>query len=126
MIIRIDTGSAIPVYAQIVEQVKRAIAIGVLQPGDSLGSLREMAVNLRVNPLTVSKAYKILEQDGLVESRQGLGSFVASNVARPAAEFRRECVSDGIEKILADAVHLGMTGADLRALIEEKLKARGL
>ena len=110
MIIRLDTTSATPVYAQIMEQMKRAIAIGVLKPGDSLGSLRETATKLRVNPLTISKAYKLLEQDGLVESKQGLGSFVAANVSLPCEEFKRECVSASLDKAFSDAAHLGMDG----------------
>jgi GntR family transcriptional regulator len=126
MIIRLDTTSATPVYAQIIEQVKRAIAIGVLRPGDSIGSLRETAAGLRVNPLTVSKAYKLLEQEGLVESKQGLGSFIASNVSAPTEEFVHECVSVGLDKAFSDAAHLGMMGQDLRKLIDEKLEAFGL
>jgi GntR family transcriptional regulator len=126
MIIRLDTTSATPVYAQIIEQVKRAIAIGVLKPGDSLGSLRETAVKLRVNPLTISKAYKLLEQDGLVESKQGLGSFVAPDVSVPSEQFKRECVSTGLDKAFSDAAHLGMDGGELRKLIDEKLDSFGL
>lgn len=125
MIIRIDTTSAVPVYAQIVEQVKRAIAVGALRPGDSLGSLRDTAVKLRVHPLTVSKAYKLLEQEGLVESKQGLGSFIAANISLPTEEFRRESVSASLEKALSDATHLGMNGQDLRKLIEQKLRDFG-
>lgn len=125
MIIRIDTTSATPVYAQIVEQVRRAIAIGALRPGENLGSLREMAVKLRVNPLTVSKAYKLLEQEGLVESRQGLGSFVAENVSIPSDEYRAECISQRLDAALADASELGMSGEELRKLIAERLRKFG-
>ncbi|HEY3298351.1 MAG TPA: GntR family transcriptional regulator [Armatimonadota bacterium] len=125
MIIRIDTTSAVPVYAQIVQQVKRAIAVGALKPGDSIDSLRETAAKLRVNPLTVSKAYKLLEQDGLLESKQGLGSFVASNVAIPTEEFKRDCVSAGLDMVFSDASHLGMNGQELRNLIEERLGRYG-
>jgi GntR family transcriptional regulator len=121
MIIRIDTTSAVPVYAQIVDQVKRAIAIGALLPGESLGSLRETAVKLRVNPLTVSKAYKLLEQEGLVESKQGLGSFVAGNVSIPSDDYRHECVSQRLDAAFADASQLGMSGPELKKLIEERL-----
>ena len=122
MIMRIDTTSSVPVYAQIIEQVKRAIAVGALKPGDSLGSLRETAVKLRVHPLTVSKAYKILEQEGLVESRQGSGSFIADGIAVPTEKFKRESISISLEKAMSDAVHLGLSGDELRALIEEKLR----
>ena len=81
MILRIDTTSSTPVYDQIVEQTKRAVASGAIRPGDALPSLREAARTLRINPLTVAKAYKQLEQDGVIETRHGLGSGTVRNPA---------------------------------------------
>jgi len=122
MILRIDTASSIPVYAQIVDQVKRAIASGSLQPGDPLPSLREMAIKLRVNPLTVNKAYKQLEAEGLIKTRQGLGSFVSSN--KPASDqFRRETLEREVDDLLVDAYHLGVPFDELKDLIAERMQA---
>lgn len=123
MILRIDTTSSTPVYAQIVEQVKRAVATGMLRAGDSLPSLRETAVKLRINPLTVSKAYKMLEQDGLIESRQGLGSFVADNGQAPAEDFRRAALTQEVDSLILDALNLGVSLEELEELIRERVEA---
>lgn len=77
MLIHLDKHSGKPVFRQIVDQVSQSIAGGNLRPGDKLASVRELAKDLRVNPMTVSKAYSTLETDGLVERRKGVGIFVA-------------------------------------------------
>ena len=122
MILRIDTSSSIPVYAQIVDQIKRAIASATLRAGDPLPSLRETAVKLRVNPLTVGRAYKQLEQEGLVETRHGLGSFVTSNV-NAADAFRRDALSREIDDLIVDAIHMGVAPNELKELFDERAKA---
>lgn len=123
MILRIDTTSSVPVYAQIVDQVKRAIAAGSLKNGDSLPSLRETALKLRINPLTVGKAYKLLEQEGLIETRHGLGSYVTADEAGIAHAYRREVLSREIDDILVDAFHMGVSPNELRELFEERAEA---
>ena len=123
MILRTDTSSSIPVYAQIVDQIKRAIASGTLRAGDPLPSLRETAVKLRVNPLTVGKAYKQLEQEGLIETRHGLGSFITTQAQGPAENYRREVLARGIDYLLVDAVHMGVTFDELKQLLEERIHA---
>ena len=123
MILRIDTTSSIPVYAQIVEQMKRAIATGTLRSGDSVPSLRKAAVNLRINPLTVGKAYKQLEQEGLLETKQGLGSFVTWSGEELKEGYRRETLSRAIDDVLVDAHNLGVSFDDVRRLLEERVEA---
>jgi GntR family transcriptional regulator len=122
MILRIDTTSGVPVYAQIVEQVKRAVASGTLKAGDGLPSLRETAVTLRINPLTVSKAYKELERAGVIETRHGLGSFIREN-AGAADGFRRETLERAVDNLLVDACHLGVSFEDLQELIKDRMEA---
>jgi len=123
MLLTVDTTDAVPVYAQIVEQIKRAVAAGVLAAGDPLPSLRETAVKLRINPLTVGRAYRQLEQDGLIETRHGLGSFVRGNTGGATGEFRRETIARGIDRVLVDALHLGVGFDEVRALLEERIAA---
>jgi GntR family transcriptional regulator len=120
MIIRIDTTSSIPVYAQIVDQIKRAIASGAIRLGESLPSLRETAVRLRVNPLTVSKAYKQLEIEGLIETRHGLGSFVAAEISESTDGFRRNLLVHGMDALIQDAMHLGVSVEELKELLDER------
>ncbi len=77
MLIHLDKHSGKPVFRQIADQVSQSIAGGGLGPGERLASVRDLAKELQVNPMTVSKAYSTLEADGLVERRRGIGIFVA-------------------------------------------------
>lgn len=122
MILRIDTTTSLPVYAQIVDQIKRAIAAGSLRAGDGLPSLRETAIKLRINPLTVAKAYKQLESDGLIETRHGLGSYVTAN-SGAAEVFRRETLARDIDDLIVDAFHMGVSSDELNELFEERTNA---
>lgn len=122
MILRIDTTISLPVYAQIVDQIKRAIASGSLTTGDSLPSLRETALKLRINPLTVGKAYKQLEQEGLIETRHGLGSYVSADGGATDA-FRRESLAREIDNLIIDAFHMGVSPNELKQLFDERAQA---
>jgi GntR family transcriptional regulator len=75
---RVDAGSGVPIYRQLVEQVRREMILGRLQPGAQLPTLREVVDALAVNPNTVAKAYAEMEHEGLVVRRQGMGTFVAA------------------------------------------------
>ena len=80
----IDTRSPTPIYAQIAERVRVAVGAGDLAKGDGLPSVRALATRLRVNPATVVQAYRDLEQEGLVEMRQGAGTFIADSASAMA------------------------------------------
>lgn len=122
MILRIDMASSTPVYAQIVDQIKRAVATGTLKSGDSLPSLRETAVTLRINPLTVGKAYKQLEHEGLIQTKHGLGSFITWNGGACTEEYRRSTLSRAVDDLLVDAYHLGVSFDELRDLVQERIE----
>ena len=81
---RLDTRSGVPTYLQLVQQVKHALRIGILQPGDQLPTVKEVVGRLAINPNTVLKAYRELDREGLVEARRGQGTFVSLEL--PAAE----------------------------------------
>ncbi len=81
MIFRIDPSATMPVYLQIIDQVKRAIARGVLRPGDLLPPIRDVAVQTRINRNTVARAYTELEREGLITARQGIGSIISERAA---------------------------------------------
>jgi len=80
-IFTIATGSSDPIYRQLIEQMRRLIAAAVLKPGDTLPSVRDVALTLAVNPMTVSKAYNMLETEGLLNRARGLGMLVAERTA---------------------------------------------
>jgi GntR family transcriptional regulator len=92
---QLDSGSGLAIYLQLVQQVKRAVRLGVLRPGDQLPTVREVVASLAINPNTVLKAYRELERDGMVRSRHGIGTFVEQGPSDgvPVAEhaaLRRE------------------------------------
>jgi len=78
-VFRVDTGSGVPIYRQLVQQVRRDVMLGRLRPGDQLPSVKEVVDLLSVNPNTVVKAFSELEHQGLVVRRQGIGTFVAAS-----------------------------------------------
>ena len=124
MIFDIDFGSSIPIYAQLIAQVKHAIAAGFLRPGDNLPSLRETSKRLRVNPLTVSKAYRQLEAEGIVVTAHGRGTFVNSRSEDLGAEYRRDALDQAVDRMLVDAYHLGASPEEVRATVEGRLEVQ--
>ncbi len=120
----VETTSAVPIYAQIVAQVKQAMAAGVLRAGESLPSLRELASSLRVNPLTVARAYRELEAAGLVTTEHGRGTFVSAQAVALGDAARQELLAAAVDRLLVEAYHLGATPDAVRATLEERLQAR--
>jgi GntR family transcriptional regulator len=110
---QIDPRSPTPLYAQIAGRLRVAVATGELVPGAALPSVRQLAAEIRVNPATVVQAYRALESEGIVESRQGAGTFVRE-IAEPrrAAERQREARLL-VRRLLVDAAGLGLTQEDL-------------
>ncbi len=123
--LKIDSTSSVPVYAQIVEQVKRAVASGTLKSGDMLPSRRELALKLEINPLTVLKAYKQLEVEGLIEIRQGLGCFVADGQRGAVESYRLQTLTRQIDTLLSDAREFGVSPDRLREMIGERMRHLG-
>ena len=115
--------SSTPVYAQIVDQIKRAIASGVVRSGDPLPSLRETALKLRINHLTISKAYKQLENERLIETRHGLGSFIVGGVETRIKQHRRTTLAQALDEVLVDACQLGVAFEEVKQLLDERIKA---
>lgn len=126
MLFHVDTTSAIPIYAQLIEQVKRAIAAGVLRAGDSLPSLRELAGQLRVNPLTVARAYRELEAQGIITTEHGRGSTISAQAGGESAAYRHHALARAVDRLLAEAAHLGATPAEVRAAVTAALADEGI
>jgi GntR family transcriptional regulator len=125
MIFDIDTTSSLPIYAQLVAQVKHAIAAGVLRPGDALPSLRETSSRLRVNPLTVSKAYRELETAGIVTTDHGRGTFVSLKTVDLGDGYRSEALDQAVDHMLVEAYHLGASPDEIRQAVEDGLRKLG-
>jgi GntR family transcriptional regulator len=121
MLFRPNPSSGVPIYLQLMEQVKHGIATGALRAGDQLPGIRPLAEELVVNPNTVAKAYRELEHQGVIELRQGSGAFVAAGAAQEAA-------TDGIREGQALVTRLvetlrarGVTDEEIRRLVEAEL-----
>lgn len=121
MIFSIDTTSSVPIYAQIIAQVKHAVAAGVLRSGDALPSLRETSSRLRVNPLTISKAYRELEVEGLVSTDQGRGTFVTAKTKSLGRKYRRQALDQAVDRMLVEAYHLRASPENIRRTVEDRL-----
>jgi GntR family transcriptional regulator len=111
---RLDPHSGVPVYRQLIDQVLAAVATGTLRPADQLPTVRRVAVDLAINPNTVSRAYREMELRGILDTQQGTGTFVAENPAatRTAPERRRQ-LTQLITEFVARAGSAGFTTTEL-------------
>ncbi len=120
--ITISTGASTPIYRQIGDQVRLAVATGGLAPGDALPSVRALADRLVINVNTVAKAYAELVRDGVVESQQGLGFFVASKrrqIYTRGERLRR--LNQALDTFVHEAVFLDFSAREIRDAVDAKL-----
>ncbi len=121
MIVKPNPSLGVPIYLQLIEQVKHAIETGAFKPGDQLPGIRPLAEELVINANTVAKAYRELEQEGVIELRHGAGAFVAANArkSKGADKFRaaQPVVADTIERLRAR----GLNDEEIRRLFEAEL-----
>ena len=121
-IFTVDPRSGVPIYLQIVEQVKRSVALGVLAPGEQLPTVKQLAADLIVNANTIARAYRELERDRVIETMPGRGSFVAGNGTVAGA---KRAVADVADQALIQAVReaksMGLKRNELKALFERAL-----
>jgi GntR family transcriptional regulator len=121
---QINTGSAEPIYRQLMDQLRRRVAAGQWQAGQELPSVRELALQLAVHPMTISKAYGLLETEGLLERRRGLAMRIAAGHARPAAARDRiEQLRPTLQRAAAEAHELGVSTTRALELFERLLDA---
>jgi GntR family transcriptional regulator len=113
---RIDPGSHLPIYLQIVDGVRRDVAADVHRAGEALPSVRALAIDLGVNPNTVQRAYEELEREGLIGARRGLGMFVRADAARAAGVQARTVAEAAFENAARAALASGVKPSRLRKL----------
>lgn len=116
IIFHVDRADSVPAYAQLIRQVREALRMGLLHPGDQLPTVRSVVTSCTVNPSTVLKAYRELELAGLVEARQGSGTFVSGTLgdADPHVMAR---LRSGLARWLGQAREAGLEAEDVQALI---------
>ena len=120
--IKLDLKSGVPFYRQVIDHVKAAIATESLSPGDRLPTVRQLAVDLSINPNTVSRAYTELELTGLVETQMGSGTFVGSRKVKPNDVEQRRMLDQLCQEFLSRASTLGFTLDDVLQNLEQRRK----
>ena len=122
--LHVESGDGIPVYLQIVDQIRRAVGVGILKPGEQLPTVKQLSHDLVVNPATVSRALRELEHLEIVRSRSGHGWFVRDDAAAGvAATGARDVVQQALDAAVREARSLGVDEPDLQALFAGSLDA---
>ena len=122
MNLEIDFRSGIPIYLQVVERIKERLASGQLKPGDQLPTVRSLASDLRVNFNTVARAYRIMDESGIISTQQGRGTYI---MEMPPPEvigsIRAKALEDLTQRYVEDAERLGVTPDELIKILNEQL-----
>lgn len=122
MQVQLDLRTGIPIYIQIMDQIKSRIASGELKPGDQLPTVRQMASDLRVNFNTVARAYRLLDEAGLISTQHGRGTYILSAPSEAATEMLKDRALLGLTlNYLRQAQQKGGAPAEIRAVLEEYL-----
>lgn len=119
MQIHIQTQGGVPIYLQVMQQIKYLIASGRLQPGDELPSIRNLAEQLIVNPNTIARAYRELETAGVVEKRRTAGTFVAESGSPLARKERLKLLKERIDQLLVEAFQMGFDLEEVLKLVQQ-------
>jgi len=123
MTIAVDPASNVPIYMQIVETVQRLVATGALKPGDQLPTVRQLAVDLRVNPNTIARAYLELDRKGVISTQQGRGTYVTAQPdAAALAQHREEELRAMVSHFLLEALSQGYRLPDVVNMVAQESK----
>jgi GntR family transcriptional regulator len=119
MILRLNQSSGIPLYLQLMEQVKHAVETGALRSGDQLPTIRKLAEDLVMNPNTVARAYRELEHEGIIELKHGSGAFIGESLAWKTRVTKKvqAVVQSTVERLAA----AGLAEDEIRRLVENEL-----
>ena len=121
MLFRTNPALGVPIYLQLMEQVKHAIETGALRPGEQLPGIRPLAEELVINPNTVAKAYRELEHEGVIELRQGAGAFVAGKAAAKQDTDKLRAAQAAVVAVIARLRTRGVTDEEIRRLFAAEL-----
>jgi GntR family transcriptional regulator len=120
----LDFHSGLPIYTQIANQIQGRVANGTLKPGDQLPTVRALALELRVNFNTVARAYRILDEERVISTQQGRGTFINEKPPPAMTErLRRESLEGLVERFVSEAMRLGFSQTEIRQIVSEQLKS---
>lgn len=121
--LQIDFRSGLPIYTQIVNQVQAQVASGVLQPGDQLPTVRALAEELRVNFNTIARAYRILDEERIISTQQGRGTYITEIPPPKVSEkLRRESLEALAQRYVSEAMRLEFSKTEIRQAVSDQLK----
>jgi GntR family transcriptional regulator len=123
MMIQINFKSGKPVYLQVVDQIKAAVASGSLRPGEPLPTIRPLAEELRLNRNTIAKAYAELENQDVIETLPGKGCFVKSNASPLKKDIRLKLLTEEVDAVIVQAHHLQVPAGEFLHLVRDRLEA---
>lgn len=109
MLLEIDHHSGVPIYSQVIRQIRQQIMTDGFKEGDQLETVRDLAARLKVNPMTISKAYSFLEAEGLVERRRGIGLFVSNVKKGHIDQIKAKLLDNVVNKAAITAIQLGVS-----------------
>ena len=122
MDIQVDYDSGVPIYVQIMDRIKHLVATATLKPGDQLPTIRQLSVDLRVDPNTVVHAYRELDHEGVISTQQGRGTFIAEHPdSGQLSQMRSERLNVIVGNALLEALSLGYSADDIRSTFETRL-----
>lgn len=123
LLIQLDFQADAPIYEQIVEQVRQRIAGGALQPGDQLPTVRQMAADLRVNFNTVARAYRMLDDAGLISTQQGRGTYILEpGDPQRHTLLREQILAELAQRSLREARQLGFSPDEIRQAMQDQIE----
>jgi GntR family transcriptional regulator len=121
MELHLDPKSSLPIYAQLVDRVKHMVATGNLKPGDQLPTVRQLGVDLRVNPNTIARAYTELAHQGIISSQQGKGTYVADQPNAAALSLREDRLRAVVSNVVLEVLSLGYEPRELQDCLQDEL-----
>jgi GntR family transcriptional regulator len=121
--ITINVADGVPIYRQIANQVRYLAASGLLAPGEELPPIRTLALQLKVTPNTVVRAYDELEAAGVIHKRRGAGTYVSEGPSRLADRERQRIIEQRVDALLAEAYYLNFTAEEVLRVLEERRAA---
>jgi len=119
----INFNAAYPIYEQVIEEIKKELVRGELRPGEKLPSQRKLAKKIEVNPNTVQRAYREMEQRGLVETKRGRGTFIKDD-DQVMIEIRKDMAETAVKEFIDEMISLGFKQDDIVEKINDNLKRR--
>jgi GntR family transcriptional regulator len=125
MVFRTNPASGVPIYLQLMEQVRHAVETGALRAGEQLPGIRTLAEELVINPNTVAKAYRELEHEGVVELRQGAGAFIAATAGERKVTDKLRAAQAVVAAAVAKLRARGVTDDEIRRLFEAAFREKG-